>query len=54
MGPEFFQTGMRKTFFNGQLPSLINAIVSHTEAVNRLADAIEKSNEIAAKNSENN
>lgn len=38
MGPEFYQTGYGKRFFELQLPSLIKAI-------DRLADAVEKQNE---------
>lgn len=39
MGPQFFQTGYGKRFFDSQLPKLIGAI-------NRLADAVEKQNEV--------
>lgn len=39
MEPQFFQTGYGKRFFDSQLPKLIKAI-------NRLADAVEKQNEI--------
>lgn len=38
MGPEFYQTGYGKRFFDAQLPRLINAI-------ERLAAAVEKQNE---------
>lgn len=38
MGPEFYQTGYGKRFFEAQLPRLINAI-------ERLADAVEKQKE---------
>lgn len=38
MGPEFYQTGYGKRFFELQLPSLIKAI-------DRLTDAVEKQNE---------
>ena len=37
MGPEFYQTGMGRKFFDSDLPELIKAI-------DRLAEAIEKSN----------
>ena len=40
MGIDFFQTRMGHDFFENRLPSLI-------KAVNRLAEAVEKSNEIA-------
>ena len=40
MGPEFFQTRMGQKFFEGDIPALIAAI-------NRLADAVEKSNSLA-------
>ncbi len=39
MGPQFFQTGYGRRFFESQLPELIKAI-------NRLADAVEKQNTI--------
>lgn len=39
MGPQFHETGYGKTFFQSQLPCLIKAI-------NRLAEAIEKHNEL--------
>lgn len=39
MEPQFFQTGYGKMFFGSQLPGLIKAI-------NRLADAVEKQNEL--------
>ena len=39
MGPQFFETGYGKRFFESQLPKLIKSI-------NRLADAIEEQNEI--------
>lgn len=38
MGPEFYQTGYGKSFFELQLPGLIKAI-------DRLAEAVEKQNE---------
>ena len=38
MGPHFHETGYGRTFFQSQLPNLINAL-------NRLAEAIEKQNE---------
>jgi len=37
MGPEFFQTGMGRKFYEADVPKLI-------EAINRLATAIEKQN----------
>ena len=37
MGPEFFQTRMGQKYYEHDIPALI-------EAVNRLADAIEKQN----------
>ncbi len=40
MGPEFFQTGMGRKFYEADVPELINAI-------NRLAAAVEKSNSLA-------
>ena len=42
---QFFETVMGRRFFEGQLPSLI-------KAVNRLADAVEKANELAANGKE--
>ena len=39
MEPQFFQSGYGKKFFDSQLPKLI-------EAINRLADAVEKQNQI--------
>ena len=39
MGPQFHETGYGRTFFQSQLPNLIKAI-------NRLADAMEKQNEL--------
>lgn len=39
MGPQLFQTRYGKRFFDSQLPKLI-------EAINRLADAVEKQNEV--------
>ena len=39
MEPQFFQTGYGRKFFESQLPGLIKAI-------DRLADAIEKQNEL--------
>ena len=39
MGPQFFQTGYGRRFFESQLPELIKAI-------NRLADAVDKQNEV--------
>ena len=38
-GPQFFETGYGKRFFESQLPELIKSI-------NRLADAIEEQNEL--------
>lgn len=46
MGLEFYQTGYGKRFFEVQLPNLINAI-------NRLADAAEKQNELLKEEREN-
>ncbi len=40
---EFYQTVMGKKFFEFQLPEL-------TKAMNRLADAVEKANSLAAAN----
>ena len=39
MGPQFHESGYGRTFFQAQLPNLIKAI-------NRLADAMEKQNEL--------
>ena len=39
MGPQFHETGYGRTFFQSQLPNLIKAL-------NRLADAMEKQNEL--------
>ena len=39
MGPQFHETGYGRTFFQSQLPNLIKAI-------NRLAEAMEKQNEL--------
>ena len=46
MGPQFFETGYGRTFFQSQLPNLINAI-------NRLADAMEKQNELKQEEKKN-
>ena len=45
--PNFFQTMMGKTFFEGQLPKAINALVAISEELKRIADALEKQNETA-------
>ena len=39
MGPQFHETGYGRRFFLSQLPNLIKAL-------NRLADAMEKQNEL--------
>lgn len=39
MGPQFHETGYGRTFFQSQLPNLIKAL-------NRLAGAMEKQNEL--------
>ncbi len=46
MGPQFHETGYGRTFFQSQLPNLINAI-------NRLADAMEKQNELKQEEKKN-
>lgn len=47
MEPQFFQTGYGKMFFESQLPGLIKAI-------NRLADAVEKQNELTKEEKKGN
>ena len=46
MGPQFHETGYGKTFFQSQLPNLIKAI-------NRLAEAMEKQNELKEEEKKN-
>ena len=46
MGPQFHETGYGRTFFQSQLPNLIKAI-------NRLADAVEKQNELKEEEKKN-
>ena len=46
MGPQFHETGYGRTFFQSQLPNLIKAI-------NRLADAMEKQNELKQEGKKN-
>lgn len=46
MGPQFHETGYGRTFFQSQLPNLIKAI-------NRLADAMEKHNELKEEEKKN-
>ena len=46
MGPQFHETGYGRTFFQSQLPNLIRAI-------NRLADAMEKQNELKEEEKKN-
>ena len=46
MGPQFHETGYGKTFFQSQLPNLIKAI-------NRLAEAMEKQNELKEEKKKN-
>lgn len=46
MGPQFHETGYGRTFFQSQLPNLIKAL-------NRLADAMEKQNELKEEKKKN-
>jgi len=46
MGPQFHETGYGRTFFQSQLPNLIKAI-------NRLAEAMEKQNELKQEEKKN-
>lgn len=46
MGPQFHETGYGRTFFQSQLPNLIKAI-------NRLAEAMEKQNELKQEGKKN-
>jgi len=46
MGPQFHETGYGRTFFQSQLPNLIKAI-------NRLAYAMEKQNELKQEEKKN-
>ena len=46
MGAQFHETGYGRTFFKSQLPNLIKAI-------NRLADAMEKQNELKEEEKKN-
>ena len=46
MGPQFHETGYGRTFFQSQLPNLVKAI-------NRLADAMEKQNELKQEEKKN-
>lgn len=46
MGPQFHETGYGRTFFQSQLPNLIKAL-------NRLADAMEKQNELKQEEKKN-
>jgi len=44
--PNFFQTMMGKTFFEGQLPKAINALVAISSELKRIADALEEQNSL--------
>ena len=46
MGPQFHETGYGRTFFQSQLPNLIKALI-------RLADAMEKQNELKQEEKKN-
>ena len=46
MGLQFHETGYGRTFFQSQLPNLIKAL-------NRLADAMEKQNELKEEEKKN-
>lgn len=46
MGPQFHETGYGRTFFQSQLPNQIKAL-------NRLADAMEKQNELKEEEKKN-
>ena len=46
MGPQFHETDYGRTFFQSQLPNLIKAI-------NRLAEAMEKQNELKEEEKKN-
>ena len=46
MEPQFHETGYGRTFFQSQLPNLIKAI-------NRLAEAMEKQNELKQEEKKN-
>ena len=46
MGPQYHETGYGRTFFQSQLPNLIKAL-------NRLADAMEKQNELKEEEKKN-
>lgn len=46
MGPQFHETGYGRTFFQSQLPNLIKAL-------NRLAAAMEKQNELKEEEKKN-
>lgn len=46
MGPQFHETGYGRDFFQSQLPNLIKAI-------DRLADALEKQNELKEEEKKN-
>jgi hypothetical protein len=43
-GPEFFQTGYGKRFFDGQLPQLIKAIEGLGKAANQLIKYVDEIN----------
>jgi hypothetical protein len=42
--PHFFQTLMGKSFFEGQVPKAINALVTISKELKRIADALEQQN----------
>ena len=46
MGPQFHETGYGRTFFQSQFPNLIKAL-------NRLAEAMEKQNELKEEEKKN-
>lgn len=46
MGPQFYETGYGRAFFQSQLPNLIKAL-------NRLAEAVEKQNELKQEEKKN-
>jgi hypothetical protein len=44
---EFFRTQMGRRFFESTMPALVEGIAKATEAMSRLATALEKSNDAA-------
>ena len=46
---DFYQTVMGKRFFEGQIPKIIASMDMLAGSIDRLSNAIEKSNEIAEK-----